>query len=224
VKELIINFHGVGSPPAGLGPSELNYWLNERAFGLLLDRVTASAHDLRVPLFITFDDGNASDALIALPALMQRNLKARFFVCAGRIGCPNYLDRSAILDLLKSGMTVGSHGMNHVDWRRASTLQLQTEIVEARRRLEEICGQAVHEVAIPFGSYGRREIARLKEQKFSCVFTSSGGYAHTGSWLKPRNSVDPLWLSRNFIAELRRLDGRWTRARNVLGEYYRFLR
>ena len=63
-----------------------------------------------MPVVITFDDGNESDALIALPELVKRNLKAFFFVVGGRIGLPHYLDRVALRDLISAGMEIGSHG------------------------------------------------------------------------------------------------------------------
>ena len=84
--------------------------------------------DQSTGLFITFDDGNQSDAKIALPALVKRGLRASFFICAGRIGRPGYLDRVAIRDLLDAGMEVGSHGMRHLDWRKIDDTTLNVEI------------------------------------------------------------------------------------------------
>lgn len=223
MQELIVNLHGVGAAPSWVHPMELNYWLDNEEFYRLLDWICVARNDMTIPFVITFDDGNISDALVALPALIKRNLKAKFFICAGRIGSPNYLDRSAILDLVDAGMDVGSHGMNHVNWRKTSSAELKTEIAGARRKLEDVSGRVLQEVAIPFGSYGRREIAELKKEGFFHVFTSDGGYAWTDSWLKPRNSVDRSWESRNVITEINARQ-MWKQAFGVLQKYYKLLR
>src|SRR5262245_57103342 len=118
MKELILNFHGLGDPPAHIDAEERRYWWPVGTFTNLLDRLVdryPTVANLKISL--TFDDGNASDALLALPELTKRKLLAGFFVCSGRIGKKHYLDSSMIHDLLDSGMTIGSHGMYHRDWR-----------------------------------------------------------------------------------------------------------
>ena len=45
---------------------------------------------------ISFDDGNASDLEIGLPALLERGLTATFFVLAGRLGRPGSLDADEV--------------------------------------------------------------------------------------------------------------------------------
>jgi peptidoglycan/xylan/chitin deacetylase (PgdA/CDA1 family) len=147
---------------------------------------------------ITFDDGNMSDATIAMPELVKRDLTATFFVCSGRVGTPHYLDRSAISDLLDSGMQIGSHGMHHRDWRTLTADTLDEEASTARRQLEDMCGGPVTRAAIPFGSYDRRVLARLRKEDFKTVYTSDMGLARPDAWLKPRNSV-PARMSRKDL-------------------------
>ena len=72
----------------GVSAEELFFWITRQAFTTLLDNIVAAQAKVDVPITITFDDGNASDAVIALPELVRRGLKAAFFVCAGRIGVP----------------------------------------------------------------------------------------------------------------------------------------
>ena len=114
---------------------ERQYWWSVSAFVRLLDLIGDRLPSTNPKISITFDDGNASDALLALPELAKRNLKASFFVCAGRIGTKHYLDKSMIVDLIKSGMHIGSHGMHHRDWCTLSASELGEEISGARRRL-----------------------------------------------------------------------------------------
>ena len=224
MKRLILNFHGVGDPPAGTDPSERAYWWDQSAFISLLDQIRVAVSDNGFPIAITFDDGNMSDALIALPALVRRGLTARFFLCAGRIGQASYLDKPAIADLVAAGMRIGSHGMSHVDWRFASAAELEKETAGARQVLEDVCACSVDEAAIPFGSYDRRVIATLRRQNWRSVFTSDGGYALEGRWMNPRNSLDRGWQHKRVVEEICVREGVWRRTARSATRVYKTLR
>ena len=155
-----------------------------------------------IPAFITFDDGNESDAAIALPELVKRGLKAAFFVCAGRIGAQHYLDRLALADLVAAGMEIGTHGKDHRNWRGLDQATLDAEVAEARRRIEDVCGVAVTKAAIPFGSYDRCLLQRLRREQLECVYTSDRGLARSEAWLKPRDTVDSTWLETDVLRVL----------------------
>src|SRR5690242_10433583 len=76
-----LTFHGLGVPTRDLPPGEENYWVEPKMFAGVLELVKK-----RENTQITFDDSYESDYTIALPLLRERNLKARFFVVADRIG------------------------------------------------------------------------------------------------------------------------------------------
>jgi peptidoglycan/xylan/chitin deacetylase (PgdA/CDA1 family) len=192
-RELILNFHGIGTPHNGVDPDEVPFWIPRRKFLALLDQVACMSDAPGAQTIITFDDGNASDATIAMPELTKRGLTATFFVCADRIGAPRYLDRGAIAEMLQTGMSIGTHGMRHCDWRTLDDTALDAEIGEARERIADVCGRPVREASIPLGSYDRRVLARLRQEDFECVYTSDRGLARSDAWLKPRESLDATW-------------------------------
>ena len=206
MKELILNFHGLGSPPAGVDKTEIAYWLDRTTFENVLDRLGDETGNQIPPFKITFDDGNISDASIAFPALAVRGMKATFFVCAGRIGKPGYLDELAIRDLLDGGMEVGSHGMHHLDWRRVSDEQLHSEVWHAKQMLEQTTGRSIDKVAIPFGSFDRRVLKTVRSTRVSAVYTSDGGMANSDSWLRPRNTLNGDVRGRDLVEKLARKD------------------
>jgi peptidoglycan/xylan/chitin deacetylase (PgdA/CDA1 family) len=197
-RELVLNLHGIGTPPGGLDNNNSRYWLTRQAFTTLLESVMVARAKSKIPIFITFDDGNASDAVIALPELAKRGLKAAFFICANRIGTAHYLDRVAIADLVAAGMEIGTHGMDHRDWARLDETMLNVEVSVARQRIEDVCGMAVTKAAIPFGSYNRRVLKRLRRDRFECVYTSDNALARSGAWLKPRATADNTWLKADI--------------------------
>ena len=188
--ELILTLHGIGSPHVGVTADERFYWIPQQTFVSLLRTIVATRPGSSLPVSITFDDGNESDALIALPELARRDLKATFFIVAGRIETPCYLDRNALRDIISAGMEIGTHGMNHFDWRNLSETQLHVEIADACHRIEDVCGRAVTKASVPFGSYDRRVLKQLRSEGLEGVFTSDGGLANSGTWLKPRRTID----------------------------------
>ena len=202
MRELVLSLHGVGDPHRWVDSEELPYWISVRSFTRLLDEVVELPKTSELRIIFTFDDGNASDALVALPELSKRGLQASFFVCAGRIGKEHYLDDSMIKDLLDGGMSIGTHGMHHRNWRILDAITLEEEIADARRKLEDVVQRPVTTVAIPFGSYDRRVLNRLMRDSWDCVYTSDRGKARSSAKIKPRETVDVTMPDENILRTL----------------------
>jgi len=177
-------FHGIGTPGRPMEPDEELYWVTESQFTGLLD-VIAEFPRVR----ITFDDGNKSDAAIALPELRSRNLAATFFVIAGRLDEPGSLSSADVRDLADGGMTVGSHGMRHRPWRSVDDDELHEELTDAAEAIARASGRPVHEVACPFGDYDRRVLTAVRRSGFRHVYTVDGGPARRTAWLQSRYTI-----------------------------------
>lgn len=183
----ILNFHGIGQPARMLEPGEDSYWISAALFAEIIDRVVFLRATWTIG--ITFDDGNASDAEIALPLLARHGLKASFFVLAGRIGVPGSLDRSALRELRREGMEIGNHGFDHLDWRSLDGPGRRREWVEARDIIAAEAGGDVVSAAIPFGQYNRSVLSGLAGCGYRRAYTSDRGPAKEHRWLQPRTSV-----------------------------------
>ena len=183
-RSVNLTFHGLGEPERRLDPGEAQYWLGRRQFESTLDSV-AGRGDVR----ITFDDGNHSDLEYALPALRRRGLTATFFVVAGRLGAPGFLDQRGVRELAAEGMAIGCHGMHHRSWRRLAEHALWEELVDARRLLEQVAERPVTEAACPFGHYDRRVLRSLRRCNYRRIYTSDRGTARSDDWMQARNSV-----------------------------------
>jgi peptidoglycan/xylan/chitin deacetylase (PgdA/CDA1 family) len=179
-----LTLHGIGPHERPVEAGERDVWVTRDRFLGILDAVAD-----RPDVTITFDDGNASDLEIALPALRSRGLTATFFVVAGRIGTPGFLDRRGVQALADAGMTIGCHGMRHRPWRTLDERSLWEELVDARRALEGIVGMPVTHAACPFGSYDRRVLGSLRRCGYQRVYTSDRGPARPADWLQARNTV-----------------------------------
>lgn len=172
MRVIALNFHGIGVPHAGVPAEERPYWFSHTAFAELIDRIWRNHDPARFAF--TFDDGNASD-LAAAELLARRGVKARFFLLTGRMGHAHYCSADDARELLRMGMVVGLHGRDHLDWRKLDDAQLRAETLGAREELADAIGQAVEEVAIPFGRYNRRVLRWLSRQGFTHIHTSDPG-------------------------------------------------
>lgn len=191
-KVVNLTVHGIGKPPRELEPGEDGTWVTVAQFEQVMDAAVG-----RPDVRITFDDGNSSDIEIALPRLLERGLTAEFFVLAGMLGEPGRLDKADVRELHSAGMRIGSHGWSHRDWRKVDFPHAVEEMVTAPQVLSSIIGEPVTRVAVPFGSYDRLVLSRLRHAGATLVYTSDGGAASPDSWQQARTSLrhdtDPSW-------------------------------
>ncbi|MGH2910957.1 MAG: polysaccharide deacetylase family protein [Solirubrobacteraceae bacterium] len=183
-RELILTFHGLGDgiPPQATD-GERKVWVPVEWFEAILNAMPVG------DVTLAFDDGNSSDFEHGFQALRRVGRGARFFVLADRIGSPGYLTASQISTMHSEGMTIGSHGVGHLDWRTLSDDALEVELAGSRKMLEETLGAPVLEAACPFGSYDRRVLRGLKAAGYRRVYNSDGGSTRAGAWLAARNTV-----------------------------------
>ncbi|MWD29582.1 polysaccharide deacetylase family protein [Aquicoccus sp. SCR17] len=180
------NFHGIGVPGRKLEIGEKPYWIEPEDFRSWIE---ALKHVRSRELYITFDDGNRSDIEIAAPILRENNLTARFFVLTGRLRQPGSLDPADLRDLSDMGFTIGSHGIDHIDWSKQDARTLDYELNDSRNELEAILGSRVTEVAIPFGRYRRHVLQAIRRAGYAAAWTSDGGAMNPNHFVRPRLSV-----------------------------------
>jgi len=194
---LVLNFHGIGEPPPGISVDEQHHWCATDTFLRILDSIPEVEERSGVRIGLTFDDGKMSDAQIAMPALAERELRGTFFPCAGRIGEPGYLDGPAMVEILSAGMEIGTHGWSHVDWRRADDWALARETKDARDRIAQVIQRPVETVAIPFGSYDRRFLGRLRT--YRTIYTSDGYRTPRLGRIIPRVTYMTSWDTHTLL-------------------------
>lgn len=108
-----------------------------------------------VPLLFTFDDGG-SGSLAAAEALERRGWRGYFFVTAGRIGTPGFLDAAGMRALAAAGHGIGSHSVSHPT--RMALLppeRMRREWSESLDVLSQILGARVEDASVPGGYYSR---------------------------------------------------------------------
>src|SRR5262245_2771423 len=139
-------YHDLEDDPGAIAATHRPYVLTPRVFeeqmdvlvrlgirGVSLSEALAGASPVAV---LTFDDGHASNATRAVPILRARGFTATFFVTAGWIGQPPYMDWEQIRTVAGAGMEIGTHSLTHRPPASLTPAELDHELRESRRILE----------------------------------------------------------------------------------------
>lgn len=140
---------------------------------------------------LTFDDGCASDASTALPVLESHGFPAAFFVSPAKVGRSGFLSWDDLETLRDSGMHIGSHGLDHRLFDDMEAKELERQLSESKRWLEDRLGSRVTTIALPGGSGGRRAPAVARRLGYRSVLGSFPALARPAhaSTLLPRFAV-----------------------------------
>jgi peptidoglycan/xylan/chitin deacetylase (PgdA/CDA1 family) len=109
-------------------------------------------------LSLSYDDGQRSDRRL-VEMFNEAGLKGTFHLNSGFLGNRGMVtvrEAAALYD----GHEVASHTLSHPALPRCANEQIIHQVLEDRKRLEDIVGYAVRGLAYPFGSWNR-EIAAL---------------------------------------------------------------
>lgn len=173
------------SVPPTLLKQELTY-LKEHNFTIIdfdeLNKALKGKSTLpNKPVLLTFDDGYTDFYENAFPLLKEFNDKATVFMIAGFVDRPRYLTTSALKEMDQSGLiTIGVHSMRHPNLADPRT-NLDIEITQAKKRLEEIVGHQLDYFAYPYGRYNQKVMDKVFEQGFQLAVSTNSGLEQTQS-------------------------------------------
>ncbi len=160
---------------------------------------------------ITFDDGHISNFEYALPLLQSRGLSAQFFITVGWIGQKHgYMGWSELRMLLEAGQSIGAHGWSHALLTHCNAKELQTELVNARKTLEDKLAVPIQTMSLPGGRYNRRVLTACAEAGYTQVYTSipRSEPASSGPFigrLNIRSGMTPEWVAELLAPKSRTL-------------------
>jgi peptidoglycan/xylan/chitin deacetylase (PgdA/CDA1 family) len=122
---------------------------------------------------ITFDDGEQSQLLNALPRLQERGMSATCFVNPGLVGTePKFLLWNQLRAVQAAGHSVQSHGWSHKFLTACDDQELALELVMSREVLQEKLGAPVEEISVPGGRWDRRVIEACASAGYKRVYVS----------------------------------------------------
>jgi hypothetical protein len=155
-------------------------------------------------VLLTIDDGHASVAAHALPALDRRGLKAVLFVCpmlvpadrpVHRPAHGGFMDWQALADAAEAGHSIAPHGHSHRSLGRLPLAEALDDIDAACAALQVRLGIRSSFFSFPFGTRADHSPAlaqALADRGFRYCFTSAHGRCQPqgGSLLLPRVKIE----------------------------------
>jgi peptidoglycan/xylan/chitin deacetylase (PgdA/CDA1 family) len=174
-----------GRTPCETSPGYLRYAVDSGVFDTQLDWLSdgdfvgasvgaALANGLDAPrqVVLTFDDGCETDVETAAPLLAARGFGATFFVVAGWVGRRGFMSAGQVRRLADAGFEVGSHSCSHAFLSEVSDAELQRELADSKRMLEDITGSTVRHLSCPGGRWSRKVAVTARDIGYESVSTS----------------------------------------------------
>lgn len=124
---------------------------------------------------LTFDDGCASDLLVAAPLLLEKGFNATFYITVNHLGQKGYLSRVQLQDLHKLGFEIGSHSMTHRYLNDLDPRELESELSGSKQELEQIIGSRVIHFSCPGGRVNQRVLEATASAGYESIATSRPG-------------------------------------------------
>jgi len=127
------------------------------------------------PVVLTFDDGHASFADVALGLLAQYGYTATLFMVTDFIGRQDYLTREQLGELGQQGIEIGPHGCSHRPLTAIPVSEMRDEVRRSKQVLEEITGRSCGTLALPHG-FGSRDVEQAaRDAGYEAICTSRFG-------------------------------------------------
>jgi peptidoglycan/xylan/chitin deacetylase (PgdA/CDA1 family) len=88
--------------------------------------------------------------------------------------------------LRRQGFEIGSHGLNHTRLTQVSPAEASNEVLESKRRLEDLLQEPIAGLALPFGHYNDAVLHAAWAAGYRRVMTSDFKVANREHRIMPR--------------------------------------
>jgi peptidoglycan/xylan/chitin deacetylase (PgdA/CDA1 family) len=187
----ILMYHVIGEPAGEVAYPDLYLsvadfreqvdWLERNGYtAVTLDQVQDAWYDGATlppkPVVLSFDDGYLGQYLDAMPILREKgwggllNLKSE----------GSDLSSNQVRKMIRAGWEVASHTVTHPDLTTIDDEQLERELVDSRRTLQQDLGAPIDNFCYPAGQYDERVAAAVEAAGYRGATTVEPGLAERG--------------------------------------------
>jgi len=146
---------------------------------------------------VVFDDGWVSNYRIAYPILKEYGFSATFFVTIENIGKQGMMTWQQLKEMSDNGMEIGSHNMTHRVPLDLSKKELEHELCESKKVLEEKLGIDINCFSSPTGFYDKRIEDLAKNIGYKSVFFSKMEFNNLVNGHNGFLSISKIGVKRN---------------------------
>lgn len=131
----------------------------------------------RKTVVITFDDGYEDNYDQAFPILRRYDIPATIFLVSDWVGSPDFMTWEQLREMQGSNIEFGSHSRKHAylpDVKHHA--QLEDEIINSKKVLEENLGEPVRYFSYPSGGYTEEVKEIVIKAKYKGACATNRGY------------------------------------------------
>jgi peptidoglycan/xylan/chitin deacetylase (PgdA/CDA1 family) len=166
-------------PEASIGAQVA--WLREHGCAAIpLDALLLPAAFDENTFVITVDDCFASAYTHIFPLLTKAGFPAVLFPVAGMVGRNGWVSWRELDEMRRAGMEIGSHTMTHANLTAIPLDELNRELGESKKLLEDKLGAQVKFLSLPGGYRGPAVTAAAIEAGYEAICGSTFGYNRYG--------------------------------------------
>ena len=119
-------------------------------------------------VIFTVDDGRADTYFSLYPIIQKYRIPFEYAIIANtleRTGANNpYLTTAEITEMLASGLVhIQSHSLDHADFAKLSSGQMESEICDSKQKLELDFGVTINSFVYPYGHFTEDNFAVLRQ-------------------------------------------------------------
>ena len=197
VRVPVLMYHYLSVPPPGANIYRQDLSVSPELFAAHLDAmqqagyIAISPYDLLAhltqgaalpdkPVLITFDDGYRDNYENAFPLLRERNMTAAFFVVTDFIDeqRPEYFTWDMLREMSAAGMSIESHGRNHVSLAGKDADYLIWQALGSLETIHYELGVRPRFVSYPAGEYDHNVTDIFHSAGYWAGFTTMQGATH----------------------------------------------
>jgi peptidoglycan/xylan/chitin deacetylase (PgdA/CDA1 family) len=174
------------------------------------------------PVMITYDDTDLEQFTIGKTEMDKYGFKGVYFIMTISIGRPNYMSKEQIKQLADEGHAIASHTWRHDrvdkylttphmdrDLKKIVENDWDLQLVDTRKKLEEVIGKEIHYFAYPFGIWSKAGIPELRKRGFKLAFQlSTKRDPEEPLYTVRRMIVSPTWSAQGMLRTMKSTFGR----------------
>ena len=148
---------------------QINYFISKKFEFMNLEQYVSFSRKNK-KIVITFDDGFADNFLFPYEILHNLNLPFIIFLTVNFIGTEKlfsrykdkerdrFLNWNEVIEMSKNGVEFGSHSLTHSDLTKLEKEEIEKEIIDSKKIIEDKTGKEVKFFCYPYGFYNKEVI------------------------------------------------------------------
>ena len=132
------------------------------------------------PILITIDDGHWDIYTDVLNILKKHQVKITAYIIPGLVGGSDFLTKEQLHIVARSGLVdIGAHTVHHLSLPDLSRAEMEYEIKESKKQLEDELGVTVSSFAYPNGAFDVQITDTVEDSKFRLAVSTIPGIEHS---------------------------------------------